>query len=118
MPTDVAYRCGMQSGTPTNDDTTASDLDFLAIFRTHVGQHAAIRDAIAPTTPEVDCNDASCAAAYSHPDTCECSCGGAGHGIRWKADAERGQAAMATRIARAGGNVFALLPAAPDDEAW
>lgn len=72
-------------------------------------------EAITATAAITVCDDASCRTAYSHRDTCECACGGAGHGIRFRTEGAIGAANFAARAARVGG-VYNTIPAAADDE--
>lgn len=65
----------------------------------------------------VPCDNRSCREAMSHPETCDCDCGSAGHGLPFRAAARAAQAHLTARYARRGGDVF-LGAAAVDDEPW
>ncbi len=62
----------------------------------------------------IACDNRSCREAESHPETCDCRCGSAGHGLPFRARAAAAHACIAARIARSG-NVF-LGAAVEDDE--
>jgi len=99
---------------------TATEVDYLAVLTTQVGQYAAIREVLNPAV--VECTDASCGAATSHRETCECSCLGDGHGREHRVARATALAQYKTRVDRAGG-VMAQLAAAgglgdPHDGWW
>jgi hypothetical protein len=71
------------------------------------------------TAAEAECRDASCQAATSHPETCECACEGASHGRHQ--DRTGLMPAAARTPAQAGQPSYAMrsmMAAMPDDEAW
>ncbi len=62
----------------------------------------------------IPCDNRACREAESHPETCDCQCGSAGHGLPFRARAAAARAYIAARIARTGD--VCLGAAAADDE--
>jgi hypothetical protein len=69
-------------------------------------------NATATATPDLladACTDPSCVNAESRVELCECRCKGDGHGAAHRARREAFAAQQAARLARHGGDVFAML---------
>jgi hypothetical protein len=89
-----------------SDDELAAALELFAA-------EIARRETLAAT-----CYDASCGAATSHVQECECTCGGSGHGRDHVASRAAAIVSLETRVRRTGDvTLGASRPAACDDKA-